>query len=52
MLTVVFPGEGGRGATEITVVISGESFEGTAEFGPRSVTLTGTRTSGPEGGAQ
>jgi imidazolonepropionase-like amidohydrolase len=52
MLTVVFPGEGGRGATEIMVVIKGDSFEGTAEFGPRSVTLTGTRTSGPEGGAQ
>jgi len=52
MLTVVFPAEGERGAMELTVVITGNSFEGSAEFGPRTVSVTGTRTSGPEGGAR
>jgi hypothetical protein len=52
MLTVVFPAEGGRGAMELTVVVTGDSFEGAAEFGPRTVSVAGTRTSGPEGGAQ
>ena len=52
MLTVVFPSEGGRGAMELTVVVTGDSFEGSAEFGPRTVSVTGTRTSGPEGGAR
>jgi len=52
MLTVVFPAEGGRGAMELTVVITGDNFEGSAEFGPRTVAVTGTRTSSPEGGAQ
>jgi imidazolonepropionase-like amidohydrolase len=51
MLTVVFPGRGGRGSMELMVVIIGETFEGQAEFGPRTVTVTGDRTSGPEGGA-
>ncbi len=50
MLTVVFPGRGERGSMEFTVVIKGDDFEGTAELGPRSVTVVGTRTSGPEGG--
>ena len=50
MLTVVFPAEGSRGAMELTVVITGDSFEGSAEFGPQTVSVTGTRTSGPNGG--
>ena len=52
VLTVVFPAQGDRGASEVTVVVEGETFEGTAEFGPRTVELTGTRTSGPGGGAR
>lgn len=50
-LTVVLPGQGGRGSTEITVIIEDDAFEGTTEFGPRTVTLTGSR-SGPGGGAR
>ncbi len=50
MLTVVLPGREGRGSMELTVVITGDAFEGTAEFGPRSVKVTGSRTSGPDGG--
>jgi hypothetical protein len=49
-LTVVFPAEGGRSAMELTLIITGDSFEGSAEFGPRTVSVTGTRTSGPNGG--
>jgi len=52
MLTVVFPAREGRGSVELTVVITGDSFTGSAEFGPRSVPVTGTRTSGPEGGGR
>ena len=33
-------------------VISGESFEGTIELGPRSAPVKGTRTHGPNGGAR
>ncbi len=51
-MTVVFPARGGRPSMEVTVIIEGEEFEGVAEFGPRSVTITGTRTSGPRGGAR
>jgi len=51
MLTVVLPGPGGRGSLELTVVITGDAFEGSAQLGPRTVKLTGTRISGPEGGA-
>jgi len=47
-LTVVFPSRAGRGATEVTVIIVGDEFEGLAEMGPRSVDLRGVRTSGPE----
>ncbi len=50
MLTVIFPGRGGRGPFDLTVVISGDAFEGSAEFGPRTMPVKGTRTSGPEGG--
>jgi imidazolonepropionase-like amidohydrolase len=49
-LTVRIPGTEGRGASEATVIITGETFEGTSEMGSRSATLTGTRTSGPGGG--
>jgi hypothetical protein len=52
LLTVKLPGRGGRGSTEMSVVIVGDSFEGTAEMGPRTVTLEGTRTAGPKGGAR
>lgn len=50
VLTVTFPGQGGRPPNDVTVVIEGNEFEGTTEFGPRSVSVTGSRTSGPEGG--
>ena len=52
VLTVVFPAQGDRGTSEVTVVIEGDTFEGTAEFGSRTVELTGSRTSGPGGGAR
>jgi imidazolonepropionase-like amidohydrolase len=52
MLTVTFPARGGRGAMELTVIVKGDTFEGSAEFGPRTVPVKGTRTSGPEGGAR
>lgn len=52
MLTVVFPSRGGRASMELTVVVTGNSFEGKTEFGPRTVGVKGTRTSGPEGGAR
>ena len=48
-MTVTLPGR--RGSQEITVIIDGDTFEGTTEMGPRSVTITGSRTSGPDGGA-
>ena len=51
-LTVVFPPRGERPGMEATVIIEGDEFEGPAEMGPRSVTLTGSRTVGPEGGAR
>ncbi|MFQ5669228.1 MAG: amidohydrolase family protein [Acidobacteriota bacterium] len=50
VLTVAFPARGGRPRMEITVIIRGDHFKGTAEMGPRSVKIQGTRTSGPEGG--
>ncbi len=52
MMTVVFPSEGGRPSTEVTVVITGDSFEGSFEAGPRPMHVTGTRVSGPEGGSR
>lgn len=52
VLTVVFPAQGDRPASEATVIIEGETFEGTAEFGTRTVELTGSRTSGPGGGGR
>jgi hypothetical protein len=52
VLTVVFPARGDRPASEVTVIIEGDGFEGVAEFGPRSVPLAGTRTSGPGGGGR
>jgi len=51
-LTVAFPSRGGFGSTEITVIIEGDTFEGIAEMGTRSVPVKGTRTSGPEGGGR
>jgi imidazolonepropionase-like amidohydrolase len=51
-LTVTFPATEGRGANEVTVVVSGDTFEGTIELGPRSAPVKGTRTHGPEGGAR
>jgi imidazolonepropionase-like amidohydrolase len=52
VMTVIFPGQGGRPPVEVTVVIEGESFEGSFEMGPRTMPIKGTRTSGPEGGAR
>jgi len=52
VMTVIFPSRQGRPSMEVTVIIEGESFEGTAEMGPRTMELTGNRTSGPEGGAR
>ena len=49
-LTVTFPARGGRGSMEVTVIVEGDSFEGVAEMGSRSVPVQGTRTRGPEGG--
>jgi imidazolonepropionase-like amidohydrolase len=49
-LTVTFPASEGRPANEVTVIVTGDSFEGTIEMGPRSAPVTGTRTRGPEGG--
>jgi imidazolonepropionase-like amidohydrolase len=51
-MTVVFPGREGRPSMEVTVIIEGDSFEGVAEFGPRSATISGTRTTGPQGGVR
>ncbi len=48
-LTVALPGPGG-GSSSITVIVSGDSFEGTAEQGPMKMSVRGTRTSGPGGG--
>lgn len=52
MLTVTYAAGagGGGGPAEITVIITGDTFEGTGEMGTRSVPVRGTRTSGPEGG--
>jgi len=51
-MTVVFPARGDRGSMEITVIVEGDSFEGVAEMGPRSVVVKGTRTAGPDGGVR
>lgn len=51
-LTVTFPAGEGRGANEVTVIVTGETFEGTIEMGSRSAAVKGTRTHGPEGGAR
>ncbi len=51
VMTVTFPSRGGF-STEVTVIIEGDTFEGTAEMGPRSITLEGTRVSGPAGGGR
>ena len=51
-LTVTFPAGEGRGANEVTVIVTGETFEGTIEMGSRSAPVRGTRTQGPEGGAR
>lgn len=50
MLTVGLPGPGG-GSSDVTVVITGETFEGSVEQGRMTVPIKGTRTSGPDGGA-
>jgi hypothetical protein len=49
-LTVTFPARGDRGSMEVTVIVEGDSLEGVAEMGSRSVPIQGTRTSGPPGG--
>jgi imidazolonepropionase-like amidohydrolase len=51
-LTVTFPASEGRGASEATVIITGDSFEGTFETGSRSASIKGTRTEGPKGGTR
>ena len=51
-MTVVMPAQGGRPSQEIVVVITGDSLEGSGEFGSgMSYTVKGSRTSGPEGGS-
>ncbi|HUC42946.1 MAG TPA: amidohydrolase family protein [Candidatus Sulfotelmatobacter sp.] len=50
-LTVTFPASEGRPATEVTVIVTGDSFEGTFEMGARSAPISGTRTHGPDGSA-
>ncbi|HEY3176481.1 MAG TPA: amidohydrolase family protein [Candidatus Polarisedimenticolia bacterium] len=51
-MTVVMPAQGGRPSQEITVVITGETLEGSGEFGGgMSYSVKGTRSSGPEGGS-
>lgn len=52
VLTVRFPSQGQRGSFEVTVVIEGDTFEGSAEMGSRSITVKGSRTSGPGGGGR
>ena len=52
VMTVVYPSRQGRPSMEVTVIVEGDSFKGSAEMGPRTVEMTGTRTSGPEGGAR
>jgi hypothetical protein len=51
-LTVTFPARGDRGSMEVTVIVEGDSLEGVAEMGSRSVPIQGTRTSGPPGGTR
>lgn len=50
-LKVALPGQGRAGSLEVSVIITGDSFEGSFEQGPLTVPVKGTRTSGPEGGA-
>jgi len=52
VMTVIFPSRQGRPSMEVIVIIEGESFTGSAEMGSRTVEMTGTRTSGPEGSAR
>jgi imidazolonepropionase-like amidohydrolase len=51
-LTVTFPASEGRGTSEATVIITDDTLEGTSEMGARTATLTGTRTSAPQGGGR
>jgi len=52
-MTLVYTSARGGGSTKITIVITGESFEGEGEFpGGNAFTLKGTRTSGPGGGVE
>lgn len=50
-LTVTYVAPGGADTTEVTVILEGDSFEGVAEMGSRSVKVRGTRTAGPPGTA-
>jgi len=51
-LTVTFPASEGRGANEVTVIVTGDAFEGSIEMGSRSAPVKGTRSHGPDGGAR
>lgn len=51
-LTVTFPPAEGRGANDVTVIVTGDRFEGTLDMGGRSAPVQGTRTGGPGGGAR
>lgn len=56
-MTVMMPAPGGMGTLEVTVVIDGEEFEGSATVPlPNGQTITisfkGERTSGPQGGGR
>jgi hypothetical protein len=52
-MKVVLPSPRGGGSQEITVVITGETLEGSGEFpGGRSFDVRGTRTAGPSGGGE
>lgn len=52
LLTVILPAQGERPATEASVVVRGDAFEGSAESGTRTIDLRGQRTKGPDGGAR
>jgi imidazolonepropionase-like amidohydrolase len=49
VMTVILPGQGGRGPTTARVIVEAGSFEGSAESGSRSVPVEGTRARGPGG---
>ena len=49
LLTVVYPARGGRPQMEVSVIVEGDSLEGTAEAGSRTVEIEGGRAGPQEG---